>query len=68
MAKHSEYERQRRAAETARVKEIEDAWQGSLPAQVKVRPGREDRPGAGTRGSPAGHGARNPAATATTRP
>ena len=40
MAKHSEYERQRRAAETARVKEIEDAWQGSLPAQVKAEFGQ----------------------------
>jgi hypothetical protein len=31
MAKHSRFENERRAAETARVKEIEAAWFGSLP-------------------------------------
>jgi len=34
MTKHSNYERQRRAAETVRVQEIERAWQGSLPSAV----------------------------------
>ncbi|MBI2762604.1 MAG: hypothetical protein HYX54_02440 [Chloroflexi bacterium] len=34
MTKHSNYERQRRAAESARVQEIERAWQGSVPAPV----------------------------------
>lgn len=34
MTKHSNFERQRRAAETARVQEIERAWQGSIPAPV----------------------------------
>lgn len=31
MAKHSKHENERRAAETARMKEIEAAWIGSLP-------------------------------------
>jgi hypothetical protein len=31
MAKHSRAERERRSAETARIKEIEAAWLGSLP-------------------------------------
>jgi hypothetical protein len=31
MTKHSRAERERRAAETVRVKEIEAAWLGSLP-------------------------------------
>ena len=34
MAKHSKFENERRAAETARVKEIEAAWLGSLPKPV----------------------------------
>ena len=34
MTKHSNYERQRRAAETVRVQEIERAWQGSIPSAV----------------------------------
>lgn len=34
MTKHSNYERQRRDAETARIQEIERAWQGSIPAPV----------------------------------
>ncbi len=34
MARHSKYENERRAAETARVKEIEAAWMGSLPKPV----------------------------------
>ena len=34
MTKHSNFERQRRAAETARVQEIERAWQGSIPAPI----------------------------------
>jgi hypothetical protein len=33
MAKHSRYENERRAAETARTKEIEAAWFGSLSKQ-----------------------------------
>ena len=32
MARHSKHERERRAAETERVKQIEAAWLGSLPA------------------------------------
>jgi hypothetical protein len=32
MAKHSKQERERRARESERVKEIEDAWMKSLPA------------------------------------
>ena len=31
MARHSKHERERRAAETERVKQIEAAWLGSLP-------------------------------------
>ncbi len=31
MTKHSRFENERRAAQTARVKEIEAAWLGSLP-------------------------------------
>ncbi len=34
MAKHSKAERERRAAETTRVKEIEAAWMGSLSPEV----------------------------------
>ena len=34
MTKHSQFERQRRATETERIKEIERAWQGSIPAVV----------------------------------
>ncbi len=34
MTKHSSFERQRRAAETVRVQEIERAWQGSIPSAV----------------------------------
>jgi hypothetical protein len=34
MTKHSKFERQRRAAETVRVQEIERAWQGSIPAPI----------------------------------
>jgi hypothetical protein len=34
MTKHSSFERQRRAAETLRVQEIERAWQGSIPAPI----------------------------------
>jgi hypothetical protein len=37
MAKHSEFERQRRAAEKERVTEIERAWRGSLPADVAAK-------------------------------
>ena len=32
MARHSKHERERRAAETERVKQIEAAWLGSLPS------------------------------------
>ena len=31
MARHSKFERERREAETERVKQIEAAWMGSLP-------------------------------------
>ncbi len=34
MTKHSSFERQRRATETARIQEIERAWQGSIPAPL----------------------------------
>jgi hypothetical protein len=34
MTKHSNFERQRRAAETVRVQEIERAWHGSLSSAV----------------------------------
>lgn len=34
MVKHAKFERERRTAEHARVKEIEAAWLGSLPAAV----------------------------------
>lgn len=32
MTKHARYEREQRATETLRVKEIEAAWMGSVPA------------------------------------
>ena len=31
MTKHARYEREQRAAQTERIKEIEAAWMGSLP-------------------------------------
>ena len=34
MAKHSKFERERRTQETERVKQIEAAWFGSLPADT----------------------------------
>jgi len=34
MAKHSKSERERRAAQSERIGEIERAWQGSVPAAV----------------------------------
>jgi hypothetical protein len=34
LAKHSKFESERRAAETTRIKEIEAAWMGSLPAET----------------------------------
>lgn len=34
MTKHSKSERQRRAAETERIEEIQRAWQGSIPAPI----------------------------------
>jgi hypothetical protein len=34
MTKHSPYERARRAAETARTKEIAAAWYASIPAET----------------------------------
>ncbi|MEO8208163.1 MAG: hypothetical protein ABI598_03940 [Chloroflexota bacterium] len=34
MTKHSQFERERRATETERIKEVERAWQGSIPAAV----------------------------------
>ncbi len=34
MTKHSNFERQRRTAEKARVQEVERAWQGSIPAPI----------------------------------
>lgn len=55
MVKHAKFERERRTAEHARVKDIEAAWLGSLPAalvkdfneavaRVRVRAAREPRP------------------------
>ncbi len=34
MTKHSRAEREKRAAETVRIQEIERAWQGSVPAPI----------------------------------
>jgi hypothetical protein len=34
LPKHSKFERARRASETARSQEIQDAWRASLPADV----------------------------------
>jgi len=34
MTKHSKTEREKRAAETVRIQDIERAWQGSVPAAV----------------------------------
>jgi hypothetical protein len=34
VTKHSKFENERRAAETTRIKEIEAAWIGSLPAET----------------------------------
>lgn len=50
MTKHSKHERERRAAETERVQEIERAWQDRIPAPVaaafaaSVRAARERGP------------------------
>ena len=55
MARHSKHERERRSAETERVKQIEAAWLGSLPAATakafaesvaaaRARPPEERRP------------------------
>ena len=37
MAKHSKSERERRAAQTERVVEIERAWRGSVPAAIVAK-------------------------------
>jgi hypothetical protein len=37
MTKHSEYERRRRASESERVAQIQQAWQGSLPNDVAAK-------------------------------
>jgi hypothetical protein len=50
MTKHSGFERQRRAAETERTREIAAAWQASIPAPIaasfeaQVRAARERGP------------------------
>ncbi len=55
MARHSKHERERRTAQTERVKQIEAAWLGSLPSPVvkafaesvavaRARPPQEKRP------------------------
>ncbi len=55
MARHSKHERERRTAQTERVKQIEAAWLGSLPSPVvkafaesvavaRARPPQERRP------------------------
>jgi len=70
MAKHSEFERKRRAEEAERVKEIERAWTASIPAAVAasfnatVRAAKERAPG----GPPARHGPRHAAPPASPRP
>ena len=68
MAKHPKYESERRAAETARIGEIEAAWMGSLPkpvaeaftdavAAARARPPRGPAPNMppGTRPNPPKH-------------
>jgi hypothetical protein len=65
MTKHSKFENERRAAEDARLKEIEAAWMGSLPPETvkaftksveaaRNRPPAEARPNMapGTRPNP----------------
>jgi hypothetical protein len=55
VARHSKHERERRTAQTERVKQIEAAWLGSLPSPVvkafaesvavaRARPPQERRP------------------------
>lgn len=55
MARHSRHERERRTAQTERVKQIEAAWLGSLPSPIvkafadsvavaRARPPQERRP------------------------
>lgn len=62
MAKHSSRERERRAQETERVRQIEAAWMGSLPAatasefarsvQAARERGPEERPADMAPGTP----------------
>jgi len=37
MTKHSRFERERRAAESQRISEIERAWQDSVPAPIAAQ-------------------------------
>lgn len=82
MAKHSKHEREKRAAETDRVREIEAAWMGSVPTAeakkfteaVAAARGRAplERPpdmAPGTRPNPPrpGHEPREPKETRTPR-
>ena len=41
MTKHSKHERERRAAETERMKEVSAAWYGSIPAATAAAFSRE---------------------------
>ena len=70
VARHSKFERERREAETERVKQIEAAWMGSLPTADRqgVRRVGRDRSRPRARGEATGHGARHRAATAAPRP
>jgi hypothetical protein len=83
LAKHSKFESERRAAETTRIKEIEAAWMGSLPAETaksfataveaaRARPPRERAPdmapGTAPRPPRPGHEPRVPKEERTRRP
>ena len=41
MTKHSRYERERRARDTERMKEVQTAWYGSIPAATQQAFSRE---------------------------
>ena len=68
MARHSKFERERREAETERVKQIEAAWMGSLPTATAKAFAESvaTAPPAGPCGDPPA-GERHSTATATAR-
>ena len=71
VARHSKHERERRSTETERVKQIEAAWLGSLPAAGRrqgVRRIGRGRPRPSAAGEAAGHGAGHDASPAAPRP